>query len=60
MKYYPEVLGIEKNLPLKEFREEKEAIQFFLNSYGKNLLAVVLDNDPEIRVVWDRMGGSND
>ncbi len=36
-----------------DFDSEGEAIEYFMDILGDNLLAVIKDNDPEITVVYD-------
>jgi len=55
--YYPECDSRSlffKNLPLKSFDSDGEAVQHYRAKYGSKLMAVVKDNDPEITAVYER------
>ena len=56
MLYYPECTGqwFFVDIPSKEFSSDEEAIEFYRRKYGKFLMAVVRDNDPEITMVYER------
>lgn len=56
MLYYPE-LHSNKTVASREFASDVEAVEYYLAKYGTNLMAVILDADPTIVVVWDDTDG---
>jgi len=37
----------------EEFENEADAVEYYWKRFGPDLQAVVLDNDPQIEVVWE-------
>lgn len=54
MIYYPEIGDTFLNIRQKEFASDEDAISYYKEKYGSKLEAVILYNDPEIKVVWEK------
>lgn len=53
--YYPELDDDFSQIPSKEFSSDYEAIEYFFQRYGKSLLVIVRDCDPDIEVIYERV-----
>jgi len=53
IQYYAELFSSEQQLPTYKANNDEEAIKYFQQRYKEDLQAVIKDNDPDIRCIWE-------
>jgi hypothetical protein len=54
--YYPEIENSLGNIKALRFISDQHAVDFYKHKYGKELMVVIRDCDPEITVIWKKEG----
>jgi len=53
IRYYAELFSSDQNQPIHKANNDMQAIRYFQQKHKEDLQAVIKDNDPDIKCIWE-------